>query len=113
MSDYIDNAQDLADELNVPLATVERWADDLHIVAEKCLQNLSSELQKKAMWYLVAYTIQQSEKEVLSESVDNASRSFSGTQKDMVLNPYGRMAVQIAPCLAKLGTKQYTARLLA
>ena len=113
MSQYIDNAQQLADELGVPLATVNRWADDLNEIAKDCLNKLDVEKRKLALWYLVAFMIQQSQKEVVSESVDDASRSFSVTDKDAKANPYGRMALQLAPCLAAtMGIKQYTVRLL-
>ena len=113
MSQYIDNAQQLADELGVPLATVNRWADDLHEIAKDCLNKLDTDKQKMALWYLVAFMVQQSQKEVVSESVDDASRSFSVSQKDIALNAYGRIALQLAPCLASIcGVKQYTARLL-
>ena len=112
MSSYIDNAQELADELGVSVAIVNRYADDLHLIAKDCLHKLDGNLRKKALWYLTAFVVQHSQKEVVSESVDDASRSFAVSQKDMAQNMYGRMALALAPCLGKIGVKQYTVRLL-
>lgn len=109
----IDSAEELAEELGVKVELVEAWSDRLNVIAARCLDTLESKQRKLALFYLTAFMVQSSQKDVTSESIDDASRSYTAHSKVMNQNPYGLMALNIAPCLASLGgSKRYAARLL-
>ena len=101
--------QDLSTALNVPLATVSKWWDDLSAIAADCLATLDPTQRDLALYYLTGYYIRSDKGQVTSESLGDASMSYAQRQASMTADPYGKMALSIAPCLAGLSvTRQMT-----
>lgn len=98
--------QALADELGVDVTTVNQWAADLDLVAGDCLSSLDSAKAERALYYLTAYFIGQQSGQMTSESLGDASMSYAERKDGMSADPYGRMALNFAPCLINVSPRK-------
>lgn len=96
----LNDPQALADALGVDVATVNAWATDLSVVADGCLSTLDPVKAERALYYLTGYWINNEAGTVTSESLGDASMSWAERKGGMAGDPWGKMALMFAPCLA-------------
>lgn len=88
-------------------ATITALIDDAALIGESCLSSLSSDRQKSAIKWLTAHmlasTNDTSGKQLESESLGDASKSFQKSTMGEGLKgtAYGQQAIAIAPCLLR------------
>ena len=101
MSIVVDWEEEIAAELDIDVEVVESWAGDLYILAKNCLDGLSNDERSLALKYLTAFMLSGKQGSVTSDRFGDASLSFATVDTaDMRANPYGRMALNLAPCLS-------------
>jgi len=103
--------------LDTPASVVTQWIDDLAVMAADCLESLNAAQQEMALRYLVAHYLSGANKdgkELTSESLGDASWTFASVSGEgLRTSNYGKLALQVAPCLVSLGAdKRYTVRVI-